>query len=85
LLHNTEPDPGVAEGEAIEAKKRIEQAFQDKLYSIGAGWQHIELRSCEVLSDEAISYAQSQKLREWRLEHVSLRQDAQQPTLNDDK
>ena len=82
LLHNTLPDPGIAEAAALDAKKRIQEAFKTKLYIVGAGWQYIELRSCDILSDEAMSYAQSQTLREWRLEHMSLRKDPQQPMLN---
>lgn len=81
LLHVTKPDPAAAEAATIEAKKKIEELFKAKLYIEGNGWHDIELRSCNVLSDEAMSYAQSCILKEWRLEHFSLREDPQQPMM----
>jgi hypothetical protein len=38
----------------------------------GQEWQNIELRECVIVSDEAMSFSQSTKLKAWRAEHLSL-------------
>lgn len=55
-------------------KAKIEKAFQSK-YRHAGEWSGIELRSCEVISDHALSYKQYLDLAEWRSEGLSLRSD----------
>jgi hypothetical protein len=38
-------------------KAKIDKAFQDKYKSSGQ-WEAIELGSCDILSDNALTYAQ---------------------------
>lgn len=68
--------------EAIKAIKKaaddIAAAFKAKLYDKHSGeWKEIELVSCEAISDEAFSFADSRIFKQWRLEHRSLENDSQ--------
>jgi hypothetical protein len=83
LLYSTEPDPQVALEAAEEAGKAIEAAFKAKCCPDGKEWQHIELRECVIVSDEAMSYRQSTLLKAWRAEHLSLRDNSPQAMLNE--
>lgn len=80
LLYDTDNDPSVAEGKAVEASDAIKKAFVEKCCK-GSVWVNIELQSCEVMSDQAISFRQSLSLKEWRAEHVSLKGKPPQPSL----
>ncbi|MBI5142029.1 MAG: hypothetical protein HZA20_07540 [Nitrospirae bacterium] len=82
LLHTTEPDFYAAEAAANQAQAEIEQAFRARLFNAETGnWQGIELRYVDVISEEAMSYRQSKALKKWRLDHISLGADPQQPVL----
>jgi len=59
---------------AQSTKAKIEKAFQNK-YRRAGEWSEIELRSCDVMSDHALSYKQYLDLAEWRSEGLSLRSD----------
>ena len=82
LLHATEPDFQAAETSANEARAAIEHAFMTKLFDTQSGtWKSIELGSVEVISESAMTYSQSKFLKKWRLDHISLGADPQQPAL----
>jgi hypothetical protein len=82
LLHASEPDYEIAEKNAQSAKFEIETTFREKLYdSESESWQQIELRSVEVMSEEALSYRQFTLMRRWRLDHVSLGAGPHQPLV----
>lgn len=84
LLHTTQPDFFAAEKAAKEAKERIETAFRDKLFdSESYSWKEIELRYLEVISEEAMTFYQSQYLKKWRLHHISLSADPQHPVVKE--
>lgn len=76
LIYDTSVDPDKAEANAREAAERIVIEFKTKFFD-GRNWKHIELRWCEAMSDEALTYKQSQYFRRWYLDHVSLRSDTQ--------
>jgi hypothetical protein len=57
---------------AEAAKAKIEKTFQNK-YRHAGEWHEIELRSCDVISDNAITYKQYLQFAEWRCEDLSLR------------
>lgn len=76
LIFDTSVDPGKAEEAAREATEKIVKEFKAKL-CVGGSWKQIELRSCELMSDEALSYKQSLYFRRWSLDHVSLHSDTQ--------
>ena len=79
ILHRAEPDFDAAATAADAAAKAIEKAFNDKLFAPTKTWQHIELRSCEPLSESVLTYEVFKQLKRWRLDHISLAADPQQP------
>jgi len=82
LLHTTEPDFNIGESAANKAKEAIVNAFKAKLFDQQSGkWKIIELRSVDVYSEEALSYRLFTLLRRWRLDHISLGAEPQQPIL----
>lgn len=82
ILHPSEPDYETAETAARQAAVVIEQAFRDKLYNKPMQtWNQIELRSCEVLSENTLTYQHFKQMKRWRLEHMSLAEDPQQQVL----
>ncbi|HED18565.1 MAG TPA: hypothetical protein ENI74_03575 [Gammaproteobacteria bacterium] len=82
LLYSVEADSEQAEAAAHTAKEAIQAAFKDKLFDKRSGqWKNIELRYCDVLSEEALTYRQFSLMKPWRLEYISLGADPQQPVL----
>jgi lactam utilization protein B len=81
ILHAADPNFDAAEKAAETAAKAIEKAFKDKLFAPTQTWQHIELRSCEVLSESVLTYQLFKQLKRWRLEHISLGAVPQQPVM----
>lgn len=76
VLYDTSHDPEEALGIAQRAAMQISDAFRGKFLQDGQ-WKEIELLYCEPISDEALTYRQSCVLKQWRLEHLSLRSSPQ--------
>ena len=81
ILHSADHDFDAAEKAADTAAKAIEKAFKDKLFDPTKTWKHIELRSCDPVSESVLTYQQFKQLKRWRLEHISLGAEPQQPVL----
>lgn len=85
LLYATDRDPQAAEAAALAAKNLIETAFKKRCQPKDAhgaeAWQWIELVDVIVMSDTALTYAQSTQLKKWQIDHISLRADPAQPVL----
>ncbi|MFZ1138582.1 MAG: hypothetical protein WAN76_05360 [Candidatus Sulfotelmatobacter sp.] len=81
LLYTTESNPEEAMAAAEEARQQIEEAFHRVFLKPSGQWRDIELLECVVIADEAMTYRQSLQFKEWRLEHLSLRDDPPQPML----
>ena len=81
ILHSADPDFDAAEKAAEAAAKAIEKAFKDKLFDPTKTWRHIELRSCDPVSESVLTYQQFKQLKRWRLEHISLAAEPPQPVL----
>lgn len=82
ILHAAEPDFEAAENAAQTAAEAIEKAFREKLFNAETrSWQQIELHSCEPLSESVLTYDIFKRLKRWRLEHISLAAEPQQPVL----
>lgn len=81
ILHQAEPDFSAAEGAARAAADAIEKAFKEKLFAPLKKWQQIELRFCEPMSESVLTYQVFKQLKRWRLEHISLAAEPQQPVL----
>lgn len=81
ILHTAEPDFLAADKAATDAAMAIEKAFKEKLFEPTKTWQHIELRSCEPISESVMTYFDFKRLKRWRLEHISLAAEPQQAVL----
>jgi len=83
VLHAADNDDmeAVAESAAVSAVKDIEKAFKEKLFNPTRSWKQIELRFCEAVSESVLSYQQFKQLKRWRLEHISLAAEPQQPAI----
>lgn len=85
LLYATDVDPADAEAAANAAAKRVDEIFKARCTVDRAGatvWQWIELLGVEVISDQALTYADSLKLMKWHADHISLRAQPEQPMLD---
>lgn len=83
LLYPSQPNGEESEEIALKVKGEFESAFKDLFFNESNSWREIELRDCMVLSDEALTYAQSTMLKQWRLEHLSLREDPVDPIMQE--
>lgn len=81
ILHAADPNFDAAEKAAQTVAEAIEKAFKTKLFNPTKTWQNIELRSCEPISESVLTYQMFKQLKRWRLEHMSLAADPQQPVL----
>jgi hypothetical protein len=82
VLYTTDQDSEAALKAAEQARAQITEVFQSRCgtkTSAGMTWRWIELVGVEVMSDQALSYAQSQYLMRWQADHLSLRTDPEQP------
>jgi hypothetical protein len=82
LLYTSQPNARESETVALDLKAKIESAFQDLFFKKNNRWIGIELVDCSVMSDEALTYAQSVIFKQWRLEHLSLREEEEQPMMD---
>jgi len=73
---------GRALQEADDAADELQELFEEAFLS-EKGWKYIELvKSCRAISDEVMTVAQKERLREFRLEYLSLREDPIQPAVS---
>lgn len=80
ILYSTAHDADAARIDAEAASKKIKTAFETRLYDKQQDtWKDIELGYVDAVADESLTYRQSQLLKAWRLEHISLGADPQQP------
>lgn len=83
LLYPSQLNGRESETVALKVKEQIETAFKDLFFNEHNSWREIELLDCIVMSDEALTYAQSTLLKQWRLEHLSLREDPEDPMMQE--
>lgn len=81
LLYDSTKNEPTAFDAAQKAADVIESAFEKAFCQAGT-WINIRLLSCLPVSDDAMTVAQSRMLKQWRLEHVSLQADPQEPMLD---
>jgi len=82
ILYTSPPDSSEAsEGMAFKLAQAIEKVFKEKLFDPANKWQHIELRFCDAISESALTYDIFRQLKRWRLDHISLGADPQQPGI----
>ena len=83
LLYPSQPSCQESEAVALQVKEQIEAAFKQLFFNENNSWREIELLACMVMSDEALTYAQSTLLKQWRLEHLSLREEPEDPMMQE--
>lgn len=81
LLYDSTKDETVAYEATQKAAKSIEDTFENA-FCVNGQWKHIRLISCSAVSDFAMTIAQSRRLKQWRMEHISLESDPQQVMLD---
>jgi hypothetical protein len=81
LVYTSQPHE--SEAAALKIKEQSEAAFKELFFNENNSWKDIELLECMVISDEALTYAQSVLLKQWRLEHLSLREDPHDPMMQE--
>ncbi len=80
LLYDSTKDEPAAYAASEQAVMAIEGAFENAFFD-GNNWRQIRLLSCISVSDNVMTVAQSRLLKQWRLDHISLEDDPQQPLL----
>lgn len=84
ILYDTAMDANAAAHSAEILKTKIRDLFESRLYNKSVeSWKDIELGYVDVVSDESLSYKDSQLLKAWRLEYISLGADPQQPVAEE--
>jgi hypothetical protein len=81
VLYDSTKDEPTAAVVAEAAAHALEELFRTAFYSEQAGWQNICLQYCDPISDNGITVAQREMLKQWRLEHMSLQDDPPQPMI----
>ena len=82
LLYSTEIGPAASEAAARSAAEAITSAFRDRCFDIKTNrWRSIELLSCTPISDEALTYSMSLRLKRWSADYISLRADPPHPIV----
>lgn len=78
LLYDTKGDPQRAQAQASKLADGIRAIFENrcrKKQSNVIAWTWIELTGVEVVADTALSFAESELLTKWNVDHISLRPD----------
>ncbi len=73
-----EPTAAQVAGKAAEA---LEELFEAAFHPKDSEWKSICLMYCDPISDSAITVAQREMLKQWRLEYLSLQEDPPQPMI----
>lgn len=82
VLYDSLRDEPTAAEVATKAAEDLEKLFETAFHSEDSGWRNICLQYCDPMSDSAITVAQREMLKQWRLEHMSLQEDPPQPMIN---
>ena len=80
VLYDSHRDEPTAAAIATKAAKDLEDLFEIAFHLPSTEWQNICIQYCDPVSDSAITVAQKETLKQWRLEHMSLQHD--QPMIS---
>lgn len=81
VLYDGVRDEPTAAAAATKAAEALEELFETAFHLRTGAWQNIHLQYCDPISDSAITVAQSEALKQWRLEHMSLKDDPPAPMI----
>ena len=79
VLYDSVRDEPTAAAAATKAAEALEELFETAFHLETGAWQNIHLQYCDPVSDSAITVAQSESLKQMRLEHMSLQDDPPAP------
>lgn len=83
LLYDSAKNEPEAYAAAEKAAEKIEDIFEGEFRSSETGqWRDIHFTGCDVISDNAITVAQSELLRRWDLDDRSLRREPPETMLD---
>lgn len=71
LLYRVDGDPTKAETIAATAAETIETLCK-RTFQADGKWHDVELRDCEIMSEDAISVYQARQLQKWEFDHLSV-------------
>lgn len=83
LVHESQDDPWLLDvlilyladnTASTAAAHEMQTAIQDELrkaFLLDTGWRGIELRRCEAVSEEVLTYRQYKDLKKWNLDYIS--------------
>lgn len=80
LMYDSSKDEPTAYRAAQKAADTIENAFEEAFFHENS-WKNIQLLSCTVVSDSAMTIAESRLLKQWHLDHMSLESEPHQAML----
>jgi hypothetical protein len=80
ILYDSQKNEPEAYVAAQKAADTFANAFEGALCKEGV-WRDIRLDSCDAMSDEVMTVAQSRLYKRWRLDHMSLEDEPQQVML----
>jgi hypothetical protein len=81
VLYASLRDEPKAFAAANVAAKALEEIFEAAFKAPTGAWVNIELEYCDPVSDSAMTIAMSETLKQWRLEHLSLKDEHLHPML----
>lgn len=81
ILYDSLRDEPSSAAAAAKAAEELEALFDTAFHAPTGAWQNIRLQYCDPISDNAITVAQNEALKQWRLEHMSLQDDPPQPMI----
>jgi len=81
VLYDSFRDEPTAAAIAAGAAEELEDLFEKAFHAVDAGWKSVRLSYCDSVSDGAITVAQKEMLKQWRLEYMSLQDDPPQPMI----
>jgi len=77
LAYEPGADPEHSDDQASEAAEKIRESFRDKCFDKGTGrWKHLKLVDPMAISEEDLTVHRAKQLQQWRVEHISLKPDA---------
>lgn len=81
VLYDSLRDEPTAAHAAAKAAEELEELFDAAFNTQDSGWKSICLMYRDPISDSAITVAQREMLKQWRLEYMSLQEDPPQPMI----
>lgn len=81
VLYDSLQDEPTAASAATKAAEELEALFEQAFHATPSDWKNICLDYCDPMSDSAMTVAQREVFKQWRLEHMSLQDDPPQAML----